>query len=68
MREKKAAEIKEQSSLLEVELKPTRPAPKPVQPIPTINDVIGKALPHIGNYTQLDNKKQVVALIDDVRT
>ncbi|XP_001604620.1 dihydropyrimidine dehydrogenase [NADP(+)] [Nasonia vitripennis] len=65
LREKKAAEIKEQSNLLDVELKPTRPAPKPVQPIPTINDLIGKALPHIGNYTQLDNKKQVVALIDD---
>lgn len=34
--------------------------------IPKVNDVIGKALPKIGAYKQLDNKKQVVALIDDV--
>lgn len=46
---------------------PTRPAPKPVKPVPSIKDVIGKSLPHIGTYVQLDNKKQVVALIDDVR-
>jgi dihydropyrimidine dehydrogenase (NADP+) len=37
-----------------------------VQPAPTVNDVIGKALPKIGPYKKLDNKKQVVALIDDV--
>ncbi|XP_057334163.1 dihydropyrimidine dehydrogenase [NADP(+)] [Microplitis mediator] len=30
-----------------------------------IKDLIGKALPNIVNYKQLDNKKQVVALIDD---
>lgn len=35
--------------------------------IPKINDVIGLALPKIGAYKQLDNTKQVVALIDDVR-
>jgi len=44
-----------------------RPAPGPTAPIPTVKDMIGKALPHIGSYKELDNKKQVVALIDDVR-
>lgn len=34
--------------------------------IPRVKDVIGKALPKIGAYKQLDNTKQVVALIDDV--
>ncbi|KAJ8924809.1 hypothetical protein NQ315_000963 [Exocentrus adspersus] len=33
--------------------------------IPTVRDVIGRALPRIGAYKQLDNTKQVVALIDD---
>lgn len=31
-----------------------------------VKDVIGSALPSIGAYKKLDNKKQVVALIDDV--
>lgn len=33
---------------------------------PAISDIIGNALPHIGTYKSLDNKQQVVALIDDV--
>ena len=33
---------------------------------PAVKDIIGKALPQIVTYKQLDNKKQVVALIDDV--
>lgn len=36
--------------------------------IPKIRDVIGKALPKIGAYNNLNNKEQVVALIDDVST
>lgn len=32
---------------------------------PSVQDVIGVSLKHIGAYKQLDNKKQVVALIDD---
>lgn len=35
-------------------------------PIPKMKDIIGRALPRIGAYKQLDNTKQVVALIDDV--
>lgn len=36
------------------------------QAVIKVRDVIGEALPRIGAYKQLDNKKQVVALIDDV--
>lgn len=36
------------------------------QPAPKIKDVIGRALPYIGTYKNLDNKQQKVALIDDV--
>lgn len=35
-------------------------------PAVKVQDVIGAALPSIGAYKKLDNKKQVVALIDDV--
>ncbi|KHJ98920.1 pyridine nucleotide-disulfide oxidoreductase [Oesophagostomum dentatum] len=37
----------------------------PVGEIPTIQDVIGTALPRIGPYVTLDNQQQKVALIDD---
>lgn len=33
---------------------------------PKVKDIIGRALPRIGAYKKLDNRKQVVALIDDV--
>lgn len=36
-----------------------------VKPAPQIKDILGAALPKIGSYKSLDNKKQVVALIDD---
>ncbi|EZA58247.1 hypothetical protein DMN91_006467 [Ooceraea biroi] len=65
LREQKTAELKADSNPLEEAVAVTRPAPEPVAPIPSIREVIGKALPHIGNYKQLDNKEQVVALIDD---
>lgn len=35
-------------------------------PAPTLRDVIGNSLKYVGPYKKLDNKKQVVALIDDV--
>ena len=38
------------------------------QPAPKVKDIIGRALPHIGTYKNLDNKQQKVALIDDVST
>lgn len=37
-----------------------------VNPAPSMKDVIGASLKHVGAYKNLDNKKQVVALIDDV--
>lgn len=33
---------------------------------PTVKDIIGASLKYVGPYKKLDNKKQVVALIDDV--
>ncbi|XP_058443481.1 dihydropyrimidine dehydrogenase [NADP(+)] [Malaya genurostris] len=36
-----------------------------INPAPKIKDVLGVALDKIGSYKSLDNKKQVVALIDD---
>lgn len=34
---------------------------------PTVKDITGISLPYIGTYKKMDNIKQVVALIDDVR-
>lgn len=67
LREQKIAEIKANSNPLDNPVRITRPAPKPAIPIPKIKDVIGKAINHIGAYKELNNKEQVVALIDDVR-
>lgn len=36
------------------------------KPAPALKDVIGASLKYVGTYKKLDNKKQVVALIDDV--
>lgn len=45
---------------------PCRTINKLPREIPSVNSVIGKSLPFIGPYKQLNNKDQVVALIDDV--
>lgn len=37
-----------------------------IKPVPKLSDVIGASLKYVGPYKKLDNKKQVVALIDDV--
>lgn len=66
-REEKISELKKQTDLLAEELKPPpRIYFKPAKPVPAIKDVLGRALPMIGPYMRLDNKQQVVALIDDV--
>lgn len=44
---------------------PGRPAAQPQQPIPSVQDVIGRSLPRIGPYSSLDNTQQVVALVND---
>jgi len=36
----------------------------PTKNIPTVADVIGRSLPNIGKYSDLDNKQHVVALVD----
>lgn len=66
LREQKIAEIKLNSNPLDKSVEITRPAPKPIAPVPTIKSIIGKALSHISTYKDLNNKEQVVALIDDV--
>ncbi|XP_076639688.1 dihydropyrimidine dehydrogenase su(r) [Colletes latitarsis] len=65
LREQKLAEINANSNPLEKTVEVTRPAPKPIAPVPTIKDVIGKAVDHIGTFKELTTKQQVVALIDD---
>lgn len=55
------------SDLLDDKNKPEsiRPALVPKKPVPTVKDMIGHALSMIGSYGQLNNKEQVVALIDE---
>ena len=66
-REEKISELKKQTDLLAEKLKPPpRIYFKPAKPVSAINGIIGRALPMIGPYKSLDNKQQVVALIDDV--
>ena len=66
-REEKISELKKHTDLLAEELKPPpRSYFKPATIVPAIKDVIGQALPMIGSYQRLDNKQQVVAVIDDV--
>ena len=36
----------------------------PTKNIPTVADVIGRSLPNIGKYGDLDNKQHVVAIVD----
>ncbi|XP_034946599.1 dihydropyrimidine dehydrogenase [NADP(+)] [Chelonus insularis] len=70
LREKKISEIKARSdplSLLSKENcddKVDRNSEEKIK-LPRIQDFIGKSLQYIGDYKALDNKKQVVALIDD---
>lgn len=67
VREEKISELKKQMDLLAEDLKPPpRSYCEPTKPFPAINDIIGRSLPLIGPYKRLDNKQQVVALIDDV--
>ncbi|XP_060605303.1 dihydropyrimidine dehydrogenase [NADP(+)]-like [Ruditapes philippinarum] len=42
-----------------------RPPLQPKKPVPSVKEVIGRALDMIGSYGDLNNKEQVVALIDE---
>eukprot|EP01114_Cavostelium_apophysatum_P020682 TRINITY_DN699_c0_g1_i7.p1 TRINITY_DN699_c0_g1~~TRINITY_DN699_c0_g1_i7.p1 ORF type:complete len:1025 (+),score=308.73 TRINITY_DN699_c0_g1_i7:174-3248(+) len=49
-----------------LEKKPLQlPPAAPLGKIPKINDEIARAVSRIGNYNQMDNKQQVVALVDE---
>ena len=68
-REKRVAEFKKTDDLLAeaYQPKPQRPANKPSGFVPPIRAIIAAAIDRIGSYADLDNKQQVVALIDEVR-
>ncbi|XP_064625248.1 dihydropyrimidine dehydrogenase [NADP(+)]-like [Lineus longissimus] len=53
------------SDLLEKKLAPVRPANPVKKSVPGVKDMIGLAVPQIGAYNDLNNKEQVVALIDE---
>jgi len=48
-----------------LEYTPDTPAPAPVSEPPKIKDQVGRALSRIGQYNDLDNQDQVVALVDE---
>ena len=59
------AEHKESTDLLSEDKMPVPHAPHEMKkPIPKVQDVIGEAVSRIGTYNDLDNRQQVVALID----
>ncbi|XP_063218840.1 dihydropyrimidine dehydrogenase [NADP(+)] [Bacillus rossius redtenbacheri] len=67
IREQKISELKKQSDVLADCNKPAqvRPPNTPIKAVPKVKDIIGRSLSMIGSYANLDNKQQVVALIDD---
>jgi len=66
-REDMIAEEKKGLSIevLEKDLK-TRVVSEPNAPIPTVQNLVGRSLNRIGAYGELNNKQQVVAVIDEV--
>ncbi|XP_071451994.1 dihydropyrimidine dehydrogenase [NADP(+)], partial [Hetaerina americana] len=66
-REEIVAQLKIEEDLLDPKNNSpsNRPPNKPNSKIPEVKDEIGKALKAIGPYKRLDNRKQVVALIND---
>ncbi|XP_064477285.1 dihydropyrimidine dehydrogenase [NADP(+)]-like [Ornithodoros turicata] len=59
------AQQKLKSDLLADHLTPVHSVRRQVREIPKLKNVIGEALSKIGTYGDLDNKQQVVALIDE---
>ena len=61
-------EYSQNHDVLEVEAQKVEQQPvlsKEISAVPSIKDLIGLALPTIGNYTDLNNKEQAVALVDE---
>lgn len=67
-REKRVAEFKKTDDLLgeKYQPQPQRPPNAPSIPVPPIRAIIAAAIDRIGTYADLDNKQQVVAMIDEV--
>jgi len=65
-REQAVAVIKQASDLLGENTPPKRILTQSLRDVPTVKDYIGKALPNITSYEELNNTVQVVALIDEV--
>lgn len=63
------ATVKQTTDLLDdgviAEIKSYRPAPPSPATVTPLSKVVGVAVPRIGTYTDLDNKQQMVALIDE---
>lgn len=61
------SELKQKTDLLsESQLPPpNRPANQPSTSIPTIRDIVGRALPFIGEFNEMDLNQQVIALVDE---
>jgi len=59
--------LRKQDALSKDLLEKDTPAPHPESaiPAPTVNSQIGRAVPRIGDYNSLNNKEQVVALVDE---
>lgn len=68
MREKKIAVENTARDLLDDKLRPQRVAYTLKEPVPKLESFIGRAVSRIGPYKELDNREQVVALIDFVGT
>ena len=67
-KQKTIAELKQKADLLDGKARPVllRNLIGPEKPIPSVKDIIGRAVSMIGAYGDLDNKQQMVALIDEV--
>ncbi|XP_065566946.1 dihydropyrimidine dehydrogenase [NADP(+)]-like isoform X2 [Artemia franciscana] len=64
-RERQIAEAKTKEDILEAIIEKARPGHTTKGPIPAIKDLIAQAIDKIGPYKDLNNKEQVVALIDE---
>lgn len=65
-REKRLANRKISLGMSQTGLEP-RFTDSPEGNIPSVREVVGRALPMVGAYGDLDNRQQKVALIDEVR-
>lgn len=65
-RDKKIASLKVSRGMSQTGIEP-RITEHSTGNIPSVRDIVGRALPMVGAYGDLDNRQQKVALIDEVR-